>query len=123
MVYIKGIIVINYIFHPLTFLSNQIKEFSTLSFFYPSNQTHMRENKIFFILSLFYSSNQMDPKCAFDMNLFSYKNNPCQTCIVFGMDYFCQLILLFCLFLVLFMGPTTLFGTIHGSHCTISTNF
>ena len=34
-----------------------------------------------------------------------------------------QLILLFSLFLLLFMGLTALFGTIHGSHCTISTNF
>ena len=25
--------------------------------------------------------------------------------------------------LLLFMGPTTLFGTIHGPHCTISANF
>ena len=38
-------------------------------------------------------------------------------------DYFCQLILLFNLFLLLFIGPTTLFGTIHGSHCIISANF
>ena len=41
----------------------------------------------------------------------------------FGKDYFCQLILLFSLFLLLFMGPTTLFVTIHGSHYTISANF
>ena len=41
----------------------------------------------------------------------------------FGMDYFCQLILLLSLFLLLFMSPTTLFGIIHGFHCTISTNF
>ena len=27
------------------------------------------------------------------------------------------------LFLLLFMGPTVLFGTIYGSHYTISTNF
>ena len=38
-------------------------------------------------------------------------------------NYFCQLILLFTLFLLLFMGPTTLFNTIHGSHDTISANF
>ena len=41
----------------------------------------------------------------------------------FGMDEICQLILLFSLFLLLFMGSTTLFGTIHRSHCTILTNF
>ena len=41
----------------------------------------------------------------------------------FGMDYFCQLILLFNLFLLLFMGLTALFGIIHKSHYTISTNF
>ena len=38
-------------------------------------------------------------------------------------DYFCQLILLFNLFLLLFIGPTALFGTIHRSHCTISANY
>ena len=27
------------------------------------------------------------------------------------------------LFLLLFMGPIAFFGTIHGSHCTISANF
>ena len=32
---------------------------------------------------------------------------------VFGKKYFCQLILLFSLFLLLFMGFTALFGTIH----------
>ena len=41
----------------------------------------------------------------------------------FGKDYFCQLILLFSLFLVLFMSPTALFGTIYGSHCSILVNF
>ena len=48
----------------------------------------------------------------------------------FGMDYFCQFILLFSLFLLLFslflllfIGLIALFGTIHGSHYTISTNF
>ena len=34
-----------------------------------------------------------------------------------------QLILLFSLFLLLFMNPTTLFGTIHKFYCTISINF
>ena len=34
-----------------------------------------------------------------------------------------QLILQFSLFLLLFIGPTTLFGTIYGSSCTISVNF
>ena len=34
-----------------------------------------------------------------------------------------QLILLFSLFFLLFMGSIALFGTIHGSHCIISTNF
>ena len=38
-------------------------------------------------------------------------------------DYILQLILLFNLFLLLFIGPTALFSTIHGSHCTISANF
>ena len=34
-----------------------------------------------------------------------------------------QLILLFSLFLLLFMGFTAFFDTIYGSYCTISTNF
>ena len=41
----------------------------------------------------------------------------------FDNTYFCQLILLFSLFLQLFMGSIALFSTIHGSHCTISINF
>ena len=41
----------------------------------------------------------------------------------FGSNLKCQLILLFSLFLLLFMGLTTLFGTIHGSYCTILANF
>ena len=42
---------------------------------------------------------------------------------LFGKKYFCQLILLFNFFLLLFMGPIVLFGTIHRSHCIISANF
>ena len=42
---------------------------------------------------------------------------------LFGKNYFCQLILLFSLFLLLFMSLTTLFCTIHRSHCTVSINF
>ena len=34
-----------------------------------------------------------------------------------------QFILLFSLFLLLFIDPTALFGTIHGSYYTISANF
>ena len=34
-----------------------------------------------------------------------------------------KIILLFNLFLLLFMGHTILFGTIHGPYYTISTNF
>ena len=41
----------------------------------------------------------------------------------FGKNYFWQLILLFNLFLLLFMSPTALFGTIYGSYYTISINF
>ena len=41
----------------------------------------------------------------------------------FGKDYFCQLILLFNLFLLLFIGLTAFFSTIHYSHCTILANF
>ena len=37
--------------------------------------------------------------------------------------YFCQLILLFSLFLLLFMSLTIFFGTIYESHYTISTKF
>ena len=39
------------------------------------------------------------------------------------MDYFSQLILLFSLFLLLFIDPTVLVGTIHESHYTILVNF
>ena len=41
----------------------------------------------------------------------------------FGKDYFCQLILLFSLFLLLFMVPLHFFATIHRSYYTISVNF
>ena len=51
------------------------------------------------------SKSQIDPKC------------------VFGKNYFFQIILLFNLFLLLFMGPTVLFDTIYESHDTISTKF
>ena len=37
--------------------------------------------------------------------------------------HFCHLILLFKLLLLLFMGSTALFDTIHESYCTISANF
>ena len=37
--------------------------------------------------------------------------------------YFCQLILLFNLFLLLFISLTAFFGIIYESHCTISANF
>ena len=38
-------------------------------------------------------------------------------------DYFCQLILLFNIILLLFMSLTVLFDTIYGSHYIISVNF
>ena len=41
----------------------------------------------------------------------------------FGNTYFCQLILLLNLFLLLFIGLTSLFDTIHGSHCTFQLTF
>ena len=46
-------------------------------------------------------------------------NNKC----VFGKNYFCQFILLFSLFLLLFIGLITLFDIIYGSYCTISAKF
>ena len=48
-----------------------------------------------------------------------YNNMKCEL----GKNYFCQLILLFSLVLLLFMGSTALFDTIHEFHCTISANF
>ena len=42
---------------------------------------------------------------------------------LFGINYFCQLILSFNLFLLLFMDLTILFNTIHLSHYTILANF
>ena len=41
---------------------------------------------------------------------------------LFDQLIFCQLILLFSLFLLIFIGSTAFFGTIYESHCTISTN-
>ena len=51
------------------------------------------------------NESQIDPQCVFGSKL---KN---------------QFILLFNFFLLLFMNPTILFGTIHESYYTISTNF
>ena len=53
-------------------------------------------------------------------SVFSNKRYPNKSS---GSVYFCQLILLFSLFLILFMSLIALFDTIHGSHYTISTNF
>ena len=57
------------------------------------------------------------------MALFLKKKKKIGFKCVFGKNYFCQLILLFSLFLLLFMSSSILFDTIYGSHCTISTNF
>ena len=57
------------------------------------------------------------------MSGFSIQEIKVETKCAFGMDYFCQLILLFSLFLRLFMSFTAIFGIIHKSHCTISANF
>ena len=44
--------------------------------------------------------------------------------VMFGIGLKSQFFfLLFSLFLLLFMSPITLFGTIYGFHCTISANF
>ena len=51
------------------------------------------------------NGSQTDPKCAFAYRLKS------------------QVILLFNLLLLLFMGSTAFFGIMYGSHCTISANF
>ena len=48
---------------------------------------------------------------------------PTHTWFAFGIGLKNQFSLLFSLFLVLFMGPIVLFGTIHGSHYTISVTF
>ena len=45
------------------------------------------------------------------------------TKVAFGIGLRNQLFLLFNLFLLLFMGSITLFGTIHRSYCTISVTF
>ena len=68
---------------------------------------HIFKNYFTIMFSIFSKINgiQTDPKDAFGFSLKS------------------QLILLFSLFLLLFTGPTTLFDTIHGSHCIISANF
>ena len=41
----------------------------------------------------------------------------------FGIDFKTNFFLLFSLFLLLFIGPIALFGTIHVSHYTISATF
>ena len=70
---------------------------------------HTFKNYFVTVFSIFsfnkISNIQMDPKCAFGYKLKS------------------QLILLFSLFLLLFMDPIALFGTVHGSHYTILANF
>ena len=43
--------------------------------------------------------------------------------VLFGLDYFCQLILLFSLFLLLLIDLIIFFCTIYESYCIISTNF
>ena len=43
--------------------------------------------------------------------------------VAFGIGLRNQLFLLFNLFLLLFMGPIALFGTIHESYCTILVTF
>ena len=48
-----------------------------------------------------------------------YNNMKCEL----SKNYFCQLILLFSLVLLLFMSFTAIFDTIYESYCTISTNF
>ena len=54
-----------------------------------------------------------------NMKMNEYLHTKC----LFGTTYFCQLILLFSLFLLLFMSPTALFCTIHEPYCVISANF
>ena len=51
------------------------------------------------------------------------KIGQCDLVFVWQKLIFYQLILLFNLFLLLFMGPITLFDTIHKSHCTILITF
>jgi len=53
------------------------------------------------------------------MKMNEYSHTKCP----FGTTYFCQLILLFSLFLLLFMSLTALFSIIHGPYCIISANF
>ena len=65
-----------------------------------------------FLVPIFYSHFYFGPTFLF----YHYE-------YVFGFKLKSQLILLFSLFLLLFMSFITLFGTIHRSHCIISTNF
>ena len=63
----------------------------------------------------------------FSIWVYSRKDNSWQSALsnkcLFGTDYFCQLILLFNFFLLLFMSLTALFVIIHRSHCIILANF
>jgi len=72
--------------------------------------------KVTFTLYVFYKSYPRELLVA------ESKENIYYEC-TFGKNYFCQLILLFSLFLLLFIGPIVFFGTIHRSHSTISVNF
>ena len=60
------------------------------------------------------SKNKLNGKMSYLFNL-----DPC----AFGSELKSQLISLFSLFLLLFIGSTTLFGIIHKSYYTISANF
>ena len=65
------------------------------------------------ILVNFYFHLQYFQQKNFNFNKIS--ESPIDPKCMFGKNYFCQFILLFSLFLLLFMGPTALFDTIHGS--------
>ena len=65
------------------------------------------------ILVNFYLHLQYFQQKNFNFNKIS--ESPIDPKCMFGKNYFCQFILLFSLFLLLFMDPTALFGTIHGS--------
>ena len=59
----------------------------------------------------------------FFIESYNYMLQPNQIKCLFGKYYFCQLILLFNLFLLLFMSLIAFLGTIHGLYCIISANF
>ena len=85
--------------------SQPLNDFTITHQFYIENIYNATVSSLADLLALLFAREEISSMCAF------------------GSKFKRQLILLFSLFLLLFVGPITPFGTIHGSHHTISANF